>query len=397
VTKLGTKIATTAERSLETVGRTAAQMLEEVNFNSPQRSPTARATNDSEFSCELATIAEQEAVGFVHSFYLYGGRSTYEDIEMFSNECAKACNKARARMEPERRAEVDALLTALAPVFDLASEAGGDEREWATEAVQQQLEDLYVPISALCQSGRVKAARLGNKVQQELATAVAAGVEAREAAEAAAAAEEEEDGADAEPLVVKASVAVEQELGAALHKACTAVVTAMGNSLAEVCSAQIELLLDLGRNIAQPDSTARVAEGQLEWPEDSAQLASLLRYNAVRMMEDLRDVAQGYSELVPLLREAAGQQAEQQQEPQEAAAAAAPGEAGSAAAAVPAGKQHLAALEGSISLDATIATARVQDSFRCLLYVVLRGSIRGVPSDCGAEAEQTDAEVVQQE
>ena len=47
----------------------------------------------------------------------------------------------RAKLSAEQRESVDALLTAMAPVFDLAAEVAA-ARDLGTEPAQQQLEDL---------------------------------------------------------------------------------------------------------------------------------------------------------------------------------------------------------------------------------------------------------------
>jgi SWI/SNF-related matrix-associated actin-dependent regulator 1 of chromatin subfamily A len=258
-----------------------------------------------------------------------------------------------------------------------------------------------VPITALVQSGRIKAGRLGNNLQQDLAAAVAVAAEAAEAAEAATAAADADaaGGEDEEAAGLRAAAAAASEaMGAAALRASRALTASAGNSLAEVCSAQIELLLDLGRDIAAPGEYGRLSgEGGLRWPADSVQVAGLLRYNAGRMRADLGDVADGYSELVPLMVAAAGQAAEcaaaaaaaagagagAGEEPLDPLAAAA---AGDAAVGARGSKAELEEQAVSIAQDGQLAMARIQDSFRSLLYVVLMGSLLGMEPEGEAQA-----------
>ncbi len=55
-----------------------------------------------------------------------GAHQTFEELESLANDCARVCNRARARLSVEGRAKMDAVLAALVPhfEFDLDGEEG---------------------------------------------------------------------------------------------------------------------------------------------------------------------------------------------------------------------------------------------------------------------------------
>lgn len=189
-----------------------------------------------------------------------------------------AC-RARARLQQQHREQIDRTLAKLVPAFDLHSQQQQDpaadgsslaqqqqqqQQVELSEAMQDGLEHMYLPVAALCNKGKHKV----QQVQQE-AESVAAGAVAEDSA-AAAAAHTGSDAAEAGQAEIQPEAAPADEttrdnsskvaqvadssssskVEALLSQLLSSLRSAAVKSLAEVSAGQLMMLLALGRSVA---------------------------------------------------------------------------------------------------------------------------------------------------
>jgi hypothetical protein len=170
------------------------------------------------------------------------------------------------------REQIDRSLAQLMPLFDLSLQLqqqqqggsnvpgraeGSEEDSAACDAVQDAIEQLYLPVVALCKKGKYKA----GQVQQEAQTAAPAAAAATTGVQAAAGMpggqEIEPDTSGAAPAAAGTASNEgdgDSSISSPVEKLLVQLLTALRavavKSLAEVAAGQLMLLLALGRSIA---------------------------------------------------------------------------------------------------------------------------------------------------
>jgi len=343
--------------------------------------------------------------GFAHSFDLFGGAEALDELCGLSNDCSRILNRARAALGEAQTAKMDTTISRLAPLFDVPSGAGGaaagGDGDGVGEGGMGEEEEgfmgaAYGPVRALVSKARRKA----EQMRQELAAAAAA-----QAAAAAAGQRSERQGSstsEIEPAVDAVGTGEEQGGGAAVAAADTPAErlqrwrAAAERSLGEVCSGQVMLLLQDARSLSAPARYGRPLDDGMEWPLHDAQaVALLLQGQAARMVRDLHSVAGAF---IAPLQEAAGGAPVADADAAGAEPSSIDAEGGregaAAAAAAPltlaAGASLLAA---QLESERDQAVARVRDSLRENLFVLVlvslhtQGKLSGPPpAEGGPEA-----------
>jgi hypothetical protein len=215
-------------------------------------------------------------------------------------------HRARAKLQQAAREQIDATLTKLVPAFDLRSseqqpqqQDAGEESTAAAEEMdgpmQEALEQLYLPVTALCSKGRYKASQL----QQEVAEAAAEAAQADAAAatgkapvaQGTSSADDKQAGSSAAAAAVGGAETKQQaeeqagstgsgggacssQLDQLLARLLSGLRSAAVKSLAEVAAGQLMLLLSLGRSVAAVPRCGYTSLG-LAAADDAALLTSL--------------------------------------------------------------------------------------------------------------------------
>ncbi|GIL51230.1 hypothetical protein Vafri_7084, partial [Volvox africanus] len=316
VAQIGTKLAHTAEKGLETVGRTAMVLLEEVTGVGAGH-PGRRRIWGEEADARAADMG-REPSSFQDFFYIYGGEQLAEEVNNLSNECAHLCNKSRSKLEGDQQQALDEALSRLGPYFndpwvgekatELESdkEAGGASAPVITELdteAAERLSQMYDPIRYLCQDTMSRSEAFLHQLMEAVAGA--------QAAENAAASFTKQPsnrpgGSDAEDDEKKDG---ENEQSALLQRQRTEPQVLLDSfrahftkRLAEVTTAQLQLMLNLGASLAAPARTGRTAVDGIVWPESSEQQAALLVAEARRMVADLQAITSAYAATLNTLR-----------------------------------------------------------------------------------------------
>eukprot|EP00879_Flechtneria_rotunda_P012593 GHRR01013150.1.p1 GENE.GHRR01013150.1~~GHRR01013150.1.p1 ORF type:complete len:691 (+),score=307.02 GHRR01013150.1:1360-3432(+) len=381
-------LAARAEKGLETVGRGAISLLDP-QFNKSFLSEGLAQDWDSSFdSC----------------FELYGGSQAREELEQLSSDCAHICNRARAKLQQEHREQIDSTLAKLMPAFDLGNpqqpaaaaspQKAGSSSQSATAAgafdvndsMQEAFEQLYLPVTALCNKGRYKASQLQEEATQAAASALGAqdttdtaqGRAAHTAADnsvanaAASEAEIEPEGVE-QPGKDSSSNSssnrtskVEQVLGRVLQNLKSAAI----KSQAEVSAGQLMLLLALGRSVAAVPRYGKPLGDGLMWPADPDKVAAIVRQQTHHMLDDIKALSETFSSatssILDILHKAV-------------ASAAGGGAVGSSDGDGHHTRLVLArqaeAVAAEVNLSCNTAMGHVMDGFGQLLYVVLLSSL----------------------
>eukprot|EP00884_Botryococcus_braunii_P008010 jgi/Botrbrau1/1720/Bobra.116_2s0062.1 len=318
--KLGGLLAAKAETSLEQLGRQAIIFLE---GTAEGMSPTGRMGSADELS-------------FDHCFYVYGGRQSFEELEALGNECARLCNRLRSKLAPEGKAQLDAALASLGPFFDLQgadpkgeddSEAGSDEQETGPVGRGHGM------LADLCSTGVSKAGELAEQSAK-------AGAEELAAAEAQTKEVEEklEDMVEVSLPDNTAAVRLEQLKREGVRR------------LSELASLCIERLLALGRSVSASFRHGGAADDGICWPDSPEQKASMLRYQARRMLSELEALTQAFLQALTKVGSAVQCQTSVD---------------------APETVDHVSAMRKELEEDLSSAVGRVGEAFRGLLYVVL--------------------------
>lgn len=259
----------------------------------------------------------------------FGGQALRDKLQRLSNECARTCNRSRARLETSQQQQLDALLAdlgrsfaplqVLTPVSDVSEEQGQAQADEGAEgeACWAQLSQRYSPVQHLVA-----------KAMAELLQAAAAPVEDESAQHGAG---------DVQPQATATGLAGPVK------------------RLAELVAAQVQVLLDVGTSLSAPARGADQGQapallGQaasLAWPHAPAAQAALVRRLAQAMISDTAKVSTA-------MVQAASSSSAAQQQPQQ--------------------------LEG----DGSQAAQQLQDSYRDLLYCVL---VRSLVSEVAASAD----------
>mmetsp|Transcript_24482 Transcript_24482/g.53488 ORF Transcript_24482/g.53488 Transcript_24482/m.53488 type:complete len:850 (-) Transcript_24482:513-3062(-) len=391
VTKLGSRL----ERGLETVSRTALGLLEEVANQYVGRPQDASNQGPS------------EPASFDDFFHLYGGQQLCDEVQDLSNECARVCNKSRARLEAAQQQQLDTTMAQLGEIFsvnleDQAQKARTEPERKSSEGGEgaedascwQQLQQRYTPITYLCTDSQSKAQVMGADLAQ--AAEQAAKEEAarkaeeqapskQESAEAPGSVKDEKQAEDApkvredqpsasaiaadgvQAAASSQDAAAQEAAPVAAEAADPAVVaspvlsvitTARAQSakrLAELCTAQVGLLLNYGNSLAAPAHSAKPVSDGLAWPAAAQEQASLLRSQAQRMVGDVLAVTQAYCKGLEVLSSA----------PAADHLSSLPG---AAAAAV---REAAEGLARELKAAGSSAVVRVHESYRGLLYSIL--------------------------
>lgn len=244
----------------------------------------------------------------------FGGQALRDKLQRLSNECARTCNRSRARLEPSQQQQLDALLADLgrsfAPLQVLTPMSNGPEGQGQAQANEgaegdacwAQLSQRYSPVQHLVA-----------KAMAELLQAAAVEDESAQ-----------HDTGDVQP------------------QAAATGLTGPVKRLAELVAAQVQVLLDVGISLSAPargadQGQAPALMGQaasLAWPHAPAAQAALVRRLAQAMIGDTAKVSTA-------MAQAASSSSAAQQQPQQ--------------------------LEG----DGSQAVQQLQDSYRDLLYCVL--------------------------
>ncbi|GLI62012.1 hypothetical protein VaNZ11_004587 [Volvox africanus] len=313
VAQIGTKLAHTAEKGLETVGRTAMVLLEEVTGVGAGH-PGRRRIWGEEADARAADMG-REPSSFQDFFYIYGGEQLAEEVNNLSNECAHLCNKSRSKLEGDQQQALDEALSSLGPYFNdpwvgekapelSGKEAGGASAPVITELdneAAERLSHMYEPISYLCQDTTSRSEAFLHQLVE-----VVAGAQAAENATASLSKQtSNRPGGDAEDE----EKVGEEEPSASLQRQRTEPQVLLDSfrahftkRLAEVTTAQLQLMLNLGASLAAPARTGRPAVDGIVWPESSEQQAALLVAEARRMVDDLQAITSAYAATLNTLR-----------------------------------------------------------------------------------------------
>lgn len=217
-------------------------------------------------------------------------RSTIGPFCIQQNTSSAQRCRARAKLQQEHREQIDRTLAQLVPAFDLRSQQQQQQLQQQhnsaeddnapnqqqqqqqqvvelSEAMQDGLEHMYLPVAALCNKGKHKALQ----VQQEAGSAAADAVAADSAAAGGSdqgSGEEEIEGrgeAEIQPAAAPPSDATSRvkedkadqvalnsssRVEALLTQALSSLQSAAVKSLAEVSAGQLMMMLALGRSVA---------------------------------------------------------------------------------------------------------------------------------------------------
>ncbi|KAK9905900.1 hypothetical protein WJX75_008467 [Coccomyxa subellipsoidea] len=166
--------------------------------------------------------------------------SSLKELEEFSSECARLCNRVRATLDAEACSRMDEELTALAPTFEIKEEEVGSRRE----------SDEHVPIA----KGHSKILEFSRK--------------------GCARAEKLGEGGSASMAEIQSAAAL---------------------ALARLATLCIERLLALGRSLLAYARSRCSAEDGIDWPlNNSAASAEMLRIEVVQLMLGIGDLAHAY-------------------------------------------------------------------------------------------------------
>ncbi|KAG2432012.1 hypothetical protein HYH02_013083 [Chlamydomonas schloesseri] len=335
VAQIGTQLAHTAERGLERVGRTAMTLLEEVAGVSAAQAGRRRIWGE-EADARAADMGHEPS-NFKDFFYIYGGEQLSEEVDKLSNECSHLCNKSRAKLEADQQAALDEAVARLLPYFNdpwVHHPAGGEggaaaaaaaaatagqlhELDESSREAAERLGHMYDPIGYLCQDSlsRSEAFLLQLREAVEAAARLQQGAAEAEGAEGGAAATkrgsrktgDEAAGEDEEDEDEEDEVAQREEAEAAARQRPRALLDSFRahftKRMAEVTTAQLQLLLNLGASLVAPARTGRPAPDGIAWPDSSEQQAALLATEARRMVADLVAITAAYLATVDALRQ----------------------------------------------------------------------------------------------
>lgn len=311
VSRISGTIALHAEKGLETVGRTAMGLVEGVMVEGSDGNGGGGVGDEHSFE---------------HYFYISGGREACEELEALTNDCSRLCNRTRSQLEAEQKALLDQTLAELGPVFDLGVQLGSPETE-----LIPQLAAHYQPVSDLCTEGLKKAALLLSAGKD---IAVPANPAAKEGTK------QEIEGAETAAIL-------QEELEDAPQKSALTFLEQVRNAAAqcqaELCSAQLQLLLDLSRSVAAPTGKGSTHLA-VDWPKEPLYLALQLRTVSMSMLGDAQKVADAFREILSgiAVESLAAQMATATKD-----------------------------LEGQLDNDYAAACTRIRDNYRGLLYATL--------------------------
>ncbi|KXZ51050.1 hypothetical protein GPECTOR_14g37 [Gonium pectorale] len=392
VAQIGSTLAHTAERGLETVGRTAMVLLEEV---AGVGGPAGRRRIWGEEADARAADMGRDPSTFQDFFYIYGGEQLSEELAGLSNECAHLLNRSRSKLEGDQQTALDGALASLGPLFnDLAvlrpagfadsTAAAGDvpalpQLEAGSRAAADALLAMYDPIGYLAADS---AARAEAFLQQLRDTAAAARRQKQQASSEATAKGEDEEGEED-------AVREPADCGALLDSFQSHAT----KRIAEVTTAQLQLLLNLGASLAAPARTGRPSVDGIQWPDSSEQQAALLAGEARRMLADLTAITAAYLDAVSALRPArAGAEVKPDAD---AGSGSAKGQ-DAVATPLPEGLEAatLDELEEKLQSYAASASASIQGGYKGLLYAVLlrRLVLEIAQQEAGNEAQGRNVE-----
>ncbi|GFR52412.1 hypothetical protein Agub_g14984, partial [Astrephomene gubernaculifera] len=370
----------------------------------------------------------REPASFQDFFYIYGGEQLAEEVTHLANECAHLCNKSRSKLEADQQQALDEVLARLGPYFndpamlglpqpstastsDTADAAGVsasgavselplpdlDLAEGSREAAER-LGVMYDPIGYLCQDSQSRSEAFLLQIRE--AAAAAKGDRSGEASASHAegealkqpllAPEEGQSLEGGEDARLSAAAAAQQQPPApAVPELLAAFRGHFTKRVAEVTTAQLQLMLNLGASLAAPARTGRPAVDGISWPDSSEQQAALLAGEARRMVADLQTVTDAYLATVAALRT-------QKQEEQGGAVE------GGVASSMFLGVDEAALeeMEASLRVYAESASASIKAGYKGLLYAVLLRSLvtrvaqQQQEEEEGEQEEKVDAEDV---
>ncbi|KAK9819865.1 hypothetical protein WJX72_003448 [[Myrmecia] bisecta] len=251
--RVGGLLASRAEHGLEEFGRQAIELLE---GDLPPGGAAARR------------IAGEEAT-FDHCFYIYGGRQSLEELEALSNECARVCNRLRARLPDADKAQLDSTLTMLSPLFNLEGQAGGDEAAAGAEggaAVDSPLARGHAVVVELRNAGVAKASKLVTELSERSTRPAAT---------------------TAPGLAGTQGAPADSEQAEALQRVRGEGVRCLGE-LAALC---VERMLALARSVSAQFRFSRPTDDDIQWPPGCKDKAALLCAQAKLMLTDLETLA----------------------------------------------------------------------------------------------------------
>ncbi|GAX75250.1 hypothetical protein CEUSTIGMA_g2695.t1 [Chlamydomonas eustigma] len=296
VSRIGDRL----EKGLESVGRTAFVLLEEV-AGQYAHSSALRSSH----------LIEEEPKTFEDFFSLYGGIQLCDEVTALSNECAKTCNKSRSRLDDGQKEHLDSLTMKLGEMFSGVSDdlhgtsitrttefGAGAASDGSTESVAEEawmvLQERYEPIKYLVEDSLAKAQALIsgsldekkhiNKRDRSTKSGISEGIAALSPADHIIPVEDE--GGDYNPSHYSLSSAMMASLSL---RSC--------KRIAELTTAQVQLLLDSGLSLAAPSRGVSEPTGsQVPWPSEPASQCRLVSNQTRCMIKDVRAVVSGYME-----------------------------------------------------------------------------------------------------
>jgi phosphoglycolate phosphatase-like HAD superfamily hydrolase len=234
--------------------------------------------------------AAEGPLTFEECFSVFGGSQAEEELVALSNECSRLCNRVRAAIPDEARADMDAVLMDLGPFFQLDQpspdnserriEGGGGVEESAAMLRGRSV------VESLATSARDKAESTAKKIAEGADTLLAP-MEGEESAEGG----------------VAASTAT---VPAAAASALQALREEAASRLGEVCSLCVERLLALGRSVASHFRFGRPSSDGIAWPSEPRSVAMLLRREADGMVAELSAVEDAFVAALALAGEVFG-------------------------------------------------------------------------------------------
>lgn len=222
-----------------------------------------------------------QELSFRECYQIYGGQQAFDELEALSNECARLCNRIRATLADDDKANLDKTLALLAPMFDLNSEQ---------------------PCNAPCGKQEVPAAlSRGHAMIVDVAAAGCARADAmvtdvrNNATQLEAARGHPLEGTIDTPSDSSSETGPTCALSTTSDQALKAIRIEGVKRIAEVTSLCMERLHALGRGIQLQFRFGRPANDGISWPTAPELKAELLRGQASQMLYEVRTVTDSFT------------------------------------------------------------------------------------------------------
>lgn len=236
-----------------------------------------------------------ETLTFEECFSIYGGHQAEEELLTLSNECSRLCNRIRSKMSDTDQLEMDRVLAALAPIFDLQVDI--DTQGNGAPQEPPALGREHAVIADLAAAARKVALVLAAEAGREVEKAVA-DVDAQRGDEAPVPSEIDNTGEKSDiqqnssaPIPEVSENSKKTEGKDPYSRAFGPVSEEAIKRLSEVCSVCVERVLSLSRSLNSQVRHGRPSSDGIYWasrqPEETA---LLLRVQVLKMAKELQAV-----------------------------------------------------------------------------------------------------------